>query len=74
MVQRNSLKEAIFPAVAQVTGAASDKLRVIDAFVVRYDASKQKALPLHSDQSEYSITLPLNDRTSIVEAARSLLP
>jgi hypothetical protein len=57
-----SLKDAIFPAVAQVTGAASEKLRVIDAFVVRYDASRQKALPLHSDQSEYSITLPLNDR------------
>jgi hypothetical protein len=57
-----TLRDAIFPAVAQVTGAASDKLRVIDAFVVRYDASKQKALPLHSDQSEYSITLPLNDR------------
>ena len=49
-----TLSESIFPAVAQVTGAASDKLRVIDAFVVRYDASKQKALPLHSDQSEYS--------------------
>ena len=57
------LKDAIFPAVAQVTGASSDKLRVIDAFVVRYDKSKQKALPLHSDQSEYSITLPLNDRS-----------
>ena len=57
------LREAIFPAVAQVTGASSEKLRVIDAFVVRYDASKQKALPLHSDQSEYSITLPLNDRS-----------
>ena len=62
MVQRFPERDAIFPAVAQVTGAASDKLRVIDAFVVRYDASKQKALPLHSDQSEYSITLPLNDR------------
>ena len=56
-----TLRDVIFPAVAQVTGASAVKLRVIDAFCVRYDASAQRALPLHSDQSEYSITLPLND-------------
>ena len=58
-----TLRDVIFPAVAQVTGASAEKLRVIDAFCVRYDASAQRALPLHSDQSEYSITLPLNDKS-----------
>ncbi len=32
-----------------------------DAFVVRYDARKQRHLPLHRDQSTHSFTIALND-------------
>lgn len=36
-------------------------MRIIDAFLVKYEAKGgQVSLPLHSDQSEYSLTLPLN--------------
>ena len=35
-------------------------IRTIDAFVVKYDSSKQKSLPLHCDQSEFSLTVALN--------------
>mmetsp|Transcript_19308 Transcript_19308/g.26700 ORF Transcript_19308/g.26700 Transcript_19308/m.26700 type:complete len:797 (-) Transcript_19308:227-2617(-) len=37
-----------------------DWVRVHDAFVVKYDSAAQKGLPLHSDQSEYSMTIALN--------------
>ncbi|CAN0124855.1 unnamed protein product, partial [Discosporangium mesarthrocarpum] len=35
-------------------------LRVHDAFIVRYDASAQRSLPQHTDQSELSLTISLN--------------
>ena len=39
---------------------APEALRVHDAFVVKYQASKQRALPTHSDESELSLTLSLS--------------
>ena len=36
------------------------RLRVHDAFVVRYDATAQRSLPLHTDQAELSLTISLN--------------
>lgn len=36
------------------------RLRVHDAFVVRYDAAAQRSLPLHTDQGELSLTVSLN--------------
>lgn len=36
------------------------QVRVHDAFVVKYDAKAQKGLPMHSDQSHYSLTIALN--------------
>ena len=36
------------------------QVRVHDAFVVKYDAQAQKGLPMHSDQSHYSLTIALN--------------
>ena len=57
-----ALATAVFPFVARVYGVDASKLRVIDAFLVKYDAAKQRSLPLHCDQSEYSITLPLNSQ------------
>jgi hypothetical protein len=35
-------------------------VRVHDAFVVKYDAAAQRGLPMHCDQSVYSLTLALN--------------
>lgn len=43
--------------------SASDilrRIRVHDAFVVRYDAAAQRSLPLHTDQGELSLTISLN--------------
>lgn len=37
------------------------RLRVLDAFFVKYSAAGgQKRLPLHSDESEYSLTIAMN--------------
>lgn len=36
------------------------RLRVHDAFVVRYDSAAQRSLPLHTDQGELSLTISLN--------------
>ncbi|CAN0038112.1 unnamed protein product, partial [Scytosiphon promiscuus] len=48
----------------EVDGDAAEeflrRLRVHDAFVVRYDAAAQRSLPLHTDQGELSLTIPLN--------------
>ncbi|CAM9153870.1 unnamed protein product, partial [Phaeothamnion confervicola] len=38
-------------------------LRVHDAFIVRYDAAAQNSLPLHTDQSDVSLTVALNGRS-----------
>jgi hypothetical protein len=42
-------------------GSGSDRVRVHDAFVVRYSAAAQHHLPTHADQSLLSVTLALND-------------
>jgi hypothetical protein len=41
-------------------GATRARLRVWDAFVVRYDAAAQRSLPLHQDDSHLSLTIALN--------------
>ena len=56
------LEHLIFPAMGRQFGVRAGSLRVIDAFVVRYSAAKQRALPLHCDQSQFSLTVALNDR------------
>jgi len=42
---------------------APDRLRVFDAFVVRYDARAQAELPTHVDENTFSFTIALNDRS-----------
>ena len=42
-------------------GATATRLRVSDAFVVRYDAAAQRSLPTHQDDSHLSLTIALND-------------
>lgn len=43
-----------------IQNAFMRRLRVHDAFVVRYDAAAQRSLPLHTDQGELSLTISLN--------------
>lgn len=54
------LQTRIYPALASQYGICPANMRVIDAFVVKYDARAQHYLPVHQDQSQYSLTLPLN--------------
>ena len=57
------LEEKIFPTVAslypEAVGSAAN-LRVMDAFVVRYDAAGQASLPVHQDENVLSSTIALN--------------
>jgi len=58
------LEEVIFPLLHAQFGidAEATRLRVFDSFLVKYDADGgQKRLPLHNDQSSYSLTIALND-------------
>jgi len=61
----DALRTTLFPMLAQryphVTGGACN-LRVMDAFVVRYDAAAQRSLPVHQDENILSFTIALNDR------------
>ena len=43
-------------------GKGGCNIHIHDAFVVRYDARKQRHLPLHRDQSTHSFTIALNDK------------
>lgn len=43
--------------------ASASQLRVMDAFVVRYDAREQASLPTHQDENTLSFTIALNDRS-----------
>jgi hypothetical protein len=60
------LREKLFPMLAArypyAIGSA-DELRVMDAFVVRYDAREQASLPTHQDENTFSFTIALNDRS-----------
>ena len=40
---------------------SASRLRVWDAFVVRYDAAAQRSLPTHQDDSHLSLTIALNE-------------
>ena len=56
------LEQTIFPAMlAHFEIPEGQRLRIFDAFLVKYDAAAgQKRLPLHNDQSEYSLTIAMN--------------
>ena len=49
-----------YPALRDGSALTPDRLRLHDAFIVRYDAALgSTSLPLHSDTSALSVTLPL---------------
>ena len=52
--------EYLFPAGAAQYRVPASSIRVIDAFVVKYTASLQSHLPVHTDQSQFSMTVALN--------------
>jgi hypothetical protein len=54
------LLAACFPVLADGSALTAARLRVHDAFIVRYDAALGSvSLPLHCDTSALSVTLPL---------------
>ena len=60
-----AMQRSIAPLLAAAHPGAVDaaRVRVHDAFVVRYDAAAQRHLPVHRDQSVFSLTIALNART-----------
>ena len=62
----DALSSRLFPMVqSRFPFAINDpsELRVLDAFVVRYDAREQASLPTHQDENTFSFTIALNDRS-----------
>ena len=60
------LEKTIFPLLIKQFGIDSGKkrLRVFDSFLVKYSAEGgQRRLPLHNDQSNYSLAIALNPST-----------
>jgi hypothetical protein len=55
-----ALKTKLFPFIAGHFEQDASSLRLIDAFVVRYTAEAQRSLPLHVDQSQFSLTIAMN--------------
>ena len=54
----------LFPLLrAQFELGSDEELCTHDAFVVKYEAGRQALLPLHTDEAQLSVTLPLNERT-----------
>lgn len=62
---RECWARSLAPALAglfpdAVEGAPASRLRVHDAFVVRYDSAERRGLPRHRDEAQVSATLALN--------------
>lgn len=57
----NNRLHIILSAVEKQFDVPSDILRVTDLFIARYDANKQNSLKRHTDGSEYSFVIALND-------------
>ena len=60
------LAAEIYPMLGSQFDCDPASIRVIDAFVVRYSADKQRSLPLHCDQSQFSLTVAMNSRDEYV--------
>ena len=58
------LRDTLFPMMGElypnVVGQGGNNLRVMDAFVVRYDAQGQASLPVHQDENVLSFTIALS--------------
>ena len=56
-----AMQMRIVPCLSKHFEVDSTRIRVHDAFVVKYRAGSQTHLPFHVDESIYSLTLALND-------------
>ena len=56
------LQHTIFPAMrSQFNIPSNNRLRILDAFFVKYNGSgSNNRLPLHNDQSDFSLTIAMN--------------
>ena len=54
------MKNKIATLLGEQYQVKPSSIRTIDAFVVKYESSKQRSLPSHCDQSEISLTIALN--------------
>ena len=57
------LKTKLFPSLSVMYNVPFESLRIIDAFVVKYNSKRQRKLPIHVDQSQFSFTVALNDQS-----------
>ena len=57
----DALASRLSPMLSAVFRVSRQRIRVHDAFLVRYDAGRQAHLPLHTDESMLSLTVVLND-------------
>jgi hypothetical protein len=61
------LERSIFPAMEKHFDVQG-RLRIFDAFLAKYDADVgQNRLPLHNDQSDYSLTIAMNSVTEYAD-------
>lgn len=63
------LEAKLFPLISRCfchDGCCESKresrLRIVDAFFVKYSPDAQRDLPLHTDQSDYSLTIAMNSQ------------
>ena len=54
------MRSRLAPMLAAQFGVCAANVRVHDAFLVRYSAGRQAHLPMHTDESQLSLTLALN--------------
>ncbi len=62
----DSLESSIAPLLAAAYPSdlhSPNQVRIHDAFLVRYTADAQRYLPVHSDESQFSLTIALNPRS-----------
>jgi hypothetical protein len=55
-----NMRDVICPMLGAQFSVRPAAIRVIDAFVVKYNADSQRSLPLHCDQSQFSLTIAMN--------------
>jgi len=60
-VFKSKLREKVYPLLAAQFTIDPKSIVAIDMFIVKFEALKQNFLPLHSDQSQFSFTIALNN-------------
>lgn len=63
LVMRNIVRDRIYPRIAALYGVDINCLYIDEIFVAKYSADEgsQASLEYHTDESEFSFVIPLND-------------